>query len=81
MVSTGNRDMTINAIIAAQLKRTKQDRNVLHINPALARLAKKVEAKRTPQEATPAEVEEYTKAEPPPLNNALSTLSMEVQDA
>lgn len=78
MVSTGNRDMTINAIIAAQLKRTKQDGNVLHINPALARLAKKVEAKRTPQEATPAEVEEYTKAEPPPLNNILSTLSMEV---
>ena len=71
MVSTGNRDMTINAIIAAQLKRTKQDGNVLHINPALARLAAQ-------QEATPAEVEEYTKAEPPPLNNALSTLSMEV---
>ena len=74
MVLTGNRDMTINAIIAAELKRTKQDGNVFHINPALARLAAQ-------QEATPAEVDKYTKAESSPLNNALSTLSMEVQDA
>ena len=76
MVSTGNRDMNINAIIAAELKRTKQDGNVFHINPALARLAAQ-------QAATPAEVQVWiTKADQArPLNNALSTLSMEVQDA
>ena len=82
MVSTGKHKMkNINSIISEQLAKSLKDGNVHHINPALARLAKKVEAKRTPQEATPAEVDKYTKAEPRPLNNALSTLSMEVQDA
>ncbi len=79
MVSTGKHKMkNIEDKLAAQLAQSLKDRNVRHINPALARLAKKVEAKRTPQAATPAEVDKYTKAESGPLNNILSTLSMEV---